>query len=114
MPTRRLSARVNDSRSLQRRLAKLESEAGVNAEPLGPIAVVFVKPNGHFGGEECESDRASDIGGGHEWRLKEDESQEDFRRRVMADAPKATGLNGTGIVFWPADCGGGCASSASS
>jgi hypothetical protein len=48
------------------------------------------------------------------WHRKQDETQEEFQDRVMADAPKATGLNATGIVFWPADGEGGCAVPASS
>lgn len=106
MPPRRLSARAIGRRSLQRRLTELESQGGINAEPMEPMAVVFVEPNGEFGGQQCYSDRASEWGSGRIWDRKHEESQEDFAKRVMDDVPKPTGLNCSVVIFWPVERGG--------
>jgi hypothetical protein len=57
MSARRLSARAIDRRSLQRRLAELESRAAITVRPC-VIAGVFVEPDGRGGAQQCHSDRA--------------------------------------------------------
>jgi hypothetical protein len=99
MPTRRLSARAIDSRSLHHRLTQLESRVGIDADPPEPVAVVFVEPNGEFGGRECHSDRAEELGGGRVWNREPHETQEQFKQRVMADA-KCIRPNISTVIFW--------------
>ena len=101
MLRRQSSARAIDRRSFDRRLSELESHAAINDKPSQPIAVVFVEPNGHFGGRECHSDRASELGGYLVWHRKPDEAQENFKQRVMGDVPERKGPNVTVIIFWP-------------
>ena len=100
MPVRRLSARAIDRRSIHRRLTELESRAAINDEPSPIIAVEFVEPNGRFGGRECCSDRASELMGELVWHRRTDETQEQFKGRVMADVPQRKGPNATVIIFW--------------
>jgi fermentation-respiration switch protein FrsA (DUF1100 family) len=60
-------------------------------------------PGGHYGrfaGRECCSDRASELIGELVWQRRTDETQEQFKRRVMADAPQRKWSNATVIVFW--------------
>src|SRR6266566_3555392 len=98
MPIRRMmSPRVSNTRSLQHRLAKLEAQAGQSPEPLPPIFVVFVDRHG-----ECPTDRASTLGDDHVWHRTSMETQENFKRRVMADAPSSTD-HATVVIFWSED-----------
>jgi hypothetical protein len=64
--------------------------------------VKFVEPDGRFGASECRSDRASDLSGDLVWPRKQDETQEEFKRRVMADVRERRGSNRTLIIFDPA------------
>jgi hypothetical protein len=37
------------------------------------------------------------------WHREQDETQEDFKQRVMADAPKGSGQSFAVVIFWTAD-----------
>jgi hypothetical protein len=98
MTRRRSTARAIAARSLQSRLTDLEDRAGINAEPLGAFFVAFVDRDG-----PCHSDRASELDGSVVWHREQDETQEDFKQRVMADAPKGSGQSFSVVIFWTAD-----------
>jgi hypothetical protein len=88
--------------SLRRRLANLEARA--NVPPRKPFFVIrrFVKPNGKFGGELCESDRAE--ANGEVWERELGESMQQFEERVLEDLSKReSSANGIGIrvIFFP-------------
>jgi hypothetical protein len=51
-----------------------------------PIALVYVNPIGHPDGKDCLSDRAE--GGDYVWLRRAEETQEQFKRRVMTEAEK--------------------------
>src|SRR5262245_65643150 len=88
--------------TLQRRLARLETRAGVNAGL--PLVLVrrIVKPNGQFGGELCEP--ASAKSNGRVWYRKAGETREDFESRVIAEARNHNHdhLSAISIVLYPA------------
>jgi len=83
---------------LQRRLTRLEAQAGMNAEPPPLVIVSYVEPNGQFGGAPCESDRAE--ANGHAWRREPGETSQDFESRVIANLPKREHLP-TILTFSP-------------
>jgi len=61
-----------------------------------------VEPTERFGGRECCSDRAEEVRGTREWDRRQDETQEQFKARVMADLPERRDHpNVTGVIFWP-------------
>jgi hypothetical protein len=99
MPTRRMSNRAINARSLHHRLERLESRAA-SSVAAPEIMVEFVEPNGEFGGRVCDSYRASDLFGRYVWYREHDEMQEAFKQRVWADA-KAHLLSGWVMIFWP-------------
>jgi hypothetical protein len=70
--------------TLQRRLARLESRAGINTGP--PLLWIrsFVKPNGQYGGEPCEPATAK--ANGRVWHREAGETREQFESRVKAEA----------------------------
>jgi hypothetical protein len=39
----------------------------------------------------------------HCWHREQDETQEDFKQRVMAGAPKGSGQSFTVVIFWTVD-----------
>jgi hypothetical protein len=90
--------------SLQHRLMQLEARLGLNDETRWwePIGIVFVEPTERFGGRECCSDRAEELRGTREWDRRQDETQEQFKARVMADLPERRDHpNFTVVIFWP-------------
>jgi hypothetical protein len=92
------------NRSLQRRLAKLGIKAGINAEPL-PLLIVrrIVEPNGQYGGALCHSDRAE--ANGHVWHRKQDERQDSFEQRVIAEMRENNCGRPQVLTFFPAERG---------
>jgi hypothetical protein len=95
MTRRRSTARAIAARSLQSRLTDLEDRAGINAEPFGAFFVAFVDRDG-----PCHCDWASELDGSVAWHREQDETQEEFKQRVMADAPKGSGQSFTVVIFW--------------
>jgi len=83
---------------MHRRLTELECRAAMNDKPPLIIRVVFVDRNG-----ECPSDRASVLMAELEWHRSKDETQEQFKRRVMANAPQRKWPGCTAIIFWPSE-----------
>jgi hypothetical protein len=81
----------------------LETRAGVDLVSRPTFAVMFVEPNGQFGGKRCHCDRASASGGNGVWHREQDETQDDFIQRVMVHVPKGNGPSLSVVIFWPAD-----------
>jgi hypothetical protein len=101
MPTRRLSAKAIESRSLQRRLKQLETRHALKVNPPEAMAVIFTEPDGSGGRREC--DRAEESGGPGVWYRQPGESEQDFQERVMDDVPKGCGPCVPLVFFIPAD-----------
>jgi hypothetical protein len=99
MPARRLSARIIVSRSLQCRLTQLETRCALKVDPPEAIAVLFVEPDGHGGRRQFV--RAEELGGPGAWHRLPDETEEDFKRRVMDDVPKGSASVSV-VMFSPA------------
>jgi hypothetical protein len=99
-----MRARRNGSASinklLERRLRALEIKSGIDTKPL-LLVRYFVKPNGQFGGERCKSDRAQ--ASDRIWHRNEGESQDDFEKRVLAEARELKGAYAIRVIFWPSD-----------
>jgi hypothetical protein len=85
---------------LQRRLARLEAKSGIGADPPPLIILRVVKPNGQFGGEPCEADRAE--ADGQVWRREPGETSQDFEDRVIANLPKRQHFAAR-VIFYPTD-----------
>jgi hypothetical protein len=84
--------------TLQRRLGRLEAKARIASKQPTRLVVSYVRPNGHFGGEDCDSHRAD--AAGRVWDRAPGETKEDFERRVMADVPRRHGFP-TVLYFLP-------------
>ena len=86
---------------LHRRLARLEAKSQIDAE-LSSLVIIarFLKLNGQFGGEPCESDRAE--ADGQVWRREPGETSKDFEDRVIADLPTREHC-ATQVIFHPAE-----------
>jgi hypothetical protein len=65
----------------------LETMAGIDLGFPPTFAVVYVEPNGHWR-EAMPFQRASELGGSVVWHREQDETQDDSKQRVMADARK--------------------------
>ena len=69
--------------ALERRLARLEAKARTNPEaPRQVLVVRFVKPNGQYGGQPCDSYHAE--ADGQVWHREPSETLEEFEERVLA------------------------------
>ena len=94
--------------SLERRLARLETKARVNSDTSPQVIVVsFVKPNGQYGGQPCDSYRAE--ADGPAWHREASETLEEFEERVLAavrardEAVRARNGSLKVVFFWPAE-----------
>ena len=94
--------------SLERRLARLETKAWVNSDTSPQVIVVsFVKPNGQYGGQPCDSYRAE--ADGQVWDREPSEKLEEFEERVLAvvrardEAVSARNGALKVVFFWPAE-----------
>ena len=88
------------SKALRRRLAKLE--ARTNVPPRKPLIMGtrIARPNGTFGGELCDSDRAE--ADGEVWIRNSGESMKEFEDRVVADLSKReSSAFGIQVLFLP-------------
>ena len=96
---------VNRMRNtLQRRLARLESRAGINTGPPRLIVRRIVKPSGQ-GWEICEPATAK--ANGRVWHREAGETREQFESRVKAEAlnDNHDHLPVIWITFFPAEEG---------
>jgi hypothetical protein len=104
MPPRRQSAGALNRRSLHHRLECLETRVAPNVDKSPELIVEFVRPNGEFGGEVCDSDRASALFGEQVWHRQPNETQAEFKERVWSDA-KARGIRVSRVIFWAVERG---------
>jgi len=84
--------------NISRRLSKLEEKAHIHDPPHPVIFVTFVRPNGQFGGECCQSNRAECDD--RVWERAPGETQQDFERRVCKDLKRHEDRP-TVVIFFP-------------
>lgn len=83
---------------LRRRLARLQTRAGINSEPQKVMVVQFVEPCDQFGGRPCRSDRAE--ANGHVWLPQPGETEAEFEKRVLAEVTTLR-ERPTLVIMWP-------------
>jgi hypothetical protein len=76
------------------KVARRIARSGINADLRDDLLFVveFVDGNGL-----CHSDQAETLPQGRTWDREEDETQEDFKRRVVADMSSERGRD---VIFW--------------
>ena len=84
--------------SQQRRLAELEMQSNRNAFPYIIFGLNFVEPNGQFGGKRRESNYAQE-NDGREWHRLQDETPEDFEKRVRTILGEERTGHGALVIF---------------
>lgn len=85
--------------SRQRRLATLENRSENDSGlPDLIFSLFFVDENGKFGGKRCVSNHARE-NGGREWHRTQDETPDDFERRVTDILSKEPNGNSALVIF---------------
>jgi hypothetical protein len=82
----------------QRRLAGLENRSKNNAMPYIIFSLFFVESNGQHGGRRCVFNYAKE-NGGREWHREQDETPEEFEKRVEDTLDKERNGHATLVVF---------------
>ena len=87
-----------NSRSIARRLAKLEKRLGINTSK--PVKTLY-EMNLMLSTERCECHVAQ--AAGHNWQRRPDESMQEFEKRVITDLNRKYHGMANYVLFYPAD-----------